>query len=215
MPAVNFTLDLVGVKSGHLKVIRVENHKSRNMCFCVCDCGRNTWARVSRIISGRSQSCGCRRYDKVTSHGMSGKRNRHPLYGIWTSMVARCSNVKHKQYDSYGGRGITVCDRWLGNEGFANFLSYMGDRPDGCSLDRVDNDKGYSPDNCRWATVKVQQRNTRGNRMATCDGKTQCVAAWAEEVGVPWYLIRNRLEQGWSDERAIKTPYKPKARNCK
>lgn len=87
------------------------------------------------------------------------------MYGIWAGMVNRCTNPKHERYADYGGRGITVCDRWLGPQGVTNFIADMGERPEGLTVDRKDNDKGYSPDNCRWATYVVQNNNRRPRAM--------------------------------------------------
>ena len=117
-------------------------------------------------------------------------------------MNARCRNPR-KVY--YHGRGIKVCERWRGKNGFANFLADMGERPAGMTLDRKDNDGPYSPENCRWVTASQQSRNTRANRLITYDGRTQTVAAWAEEVGLKWATLGGRLDGGWPVEKALKT----------
>lgn len=123
------------------------------------------------------------------------------------AMIRRCTNPKCADYPDYGGRGISVCERWLGKEGLANFLKDMGPHPGtGYSLDRVDSNGPYSPDNCRWATAKAQARNTRRTRLLTHNGETMCVSAWAERYGIPPYKITQRLKRGWTAERAITTP---------
>jgi hypothetical protein len=127
-----------------------------------------------------------------------------PLYNLWQQMKNRCTNPRNKGYAAYGGRGITVCDRW---QDFQAFHDDMGERPPGMSLDRIDNDLGYGPDNCRWATRKTQQRNRRNNVILTAFGKSQSVAAWAEEIGMPITTLYARVTAyGWTHEKAIRTP---------
>ena len=130
---------------------------------------------------------------------MTGTRERK----TWNDMIQRCRNPNSKDYKNYGGRGIKVCERWHEFEGF---YEDMGDKPDGMSLDRIDNDGDYRPSNCRWATAKTQCRNRRGNRMLTYDGQTKCASAWAEVVGTTPSALHMRLVRGWSVERALTTP---------
>jgi hypothetical protein len=133
-------------------------------------------------------------------HGLSNTRE----YRIWNSMRQRCNNPSAKQYDSYGGRGIRVCERW--NE-FSAFIADMGFRPSRqLSLERIDNDGDYCPENCRWATKTQQQRNTRWCHLLTYNGKTRCVTEWAEVVGIHRNTIHHRLHLGWSTERALTAP---------
>lgn len=134
-----------------------------------------------------------------------------PEYDAWMNMRYRCYKKDHANYADYGGRGITVCDRWKGS--FTNFIKDMGRKPTGLhTLERLDNDKGYSPENCVWGTQKDQLRNTRRNRLITCNGKTQCLSAWAEETGVRAGAIRKRIvELGWPVEKALYTPTESEA----
>lgn len=120
-------------------------------------------------------------------------------------MVGRCTNPKRPDYRFYGGRGITVCDRWLAS--FAAFLSDMGSRPgpEGTSIDRIDNAKGYGPDNCRWATIHEQMQNTRGTRLIAFEGRSMGIAAWAREIGINKESLRTRLLRGWTIEAALTT----------
>ncbi len=118
-------------------------------------------------------------------------------------MIKRCTKHKNKDYHNYGGRKITVCNRW---KNFLNFLEDMGESPSDCQIDRINNDQGYYPKNCRWATRKQQARNTRKNRLVTYKGVTKCVASWAEEIGIPPHRIYQRLDYGWSIERTLTTP---------
>lgn len=128
----------------------------------------------------------------------------NPEYVVWMHMKGRCLNASHKQYLHYGGRGISVCDRWMR---FENFFADMGQRPSPeYSLDRRDNELGYYKENCRWATRIEQNRNHRGNRRITHAGETLCVAEWAERLKVPQSVISTRLKRGWEFARIVNTP---------
>lgn len=133
----------------------------------------------------------------------SSRVNEHPLYSIWKGMRERCNNPNHIRYARYGGRGITVCERW---SSFSAFAADMGARPPGHSLDRIDNDGPYTPDNCRWASHGEQRRNAARTVMVTHRGKTQCVDDWAAELGVHRTTLRSRAEvRGWDYPAAIDT----------
>lgn len=122
-------------------------------------------------------------------------------------MVQRCTNPKAPAWKDYGGRGITVCHRWLGEGGFANFLADMGERPTGKEIDRRRNNEGYSPDNCRWATSKENNNNRRTNRLLTHDGRTQTAAQWADETGINASRILQRIDRNkWAVSKALITP---------
>lgn len=130
------------------------------------------------------------------THGMSGT----PTHKSWTSMKSRCLNPNFPCYIDYGARGITVCEKWMS---FENFLSDMGIRPDGTTLDRIDNKKGYSPDNCRWATKIEQQRNTSLNRIIEFNGERLTQAEWSERVGIKQSTISYRMRNGWTPLEAL------------
>lgn len=132
-------------------------------------------------------------------------RKSHPLYDTWAEMKQRCLISSKENYPRYGGRGVTVCDRWLNS--FAAFEEDMSPRPPGTTLDRIDNDGPYSPENCRWATLTEQARNRSTNRFLEFRGQRKTVIDWAEEVGISRKTICSRLDQhGWSVERALTTP---------
>ena len=135
------------------------------------------------------------------THGQTGT----PEYHCWEAMIQRCTNPKHKQFTEYGGAGILVCERW---KTFENFFLDMGRRPTPKhQIDRFPNQSGgYEPSNCRWATLKEQHRNKKSNRNLTFKGKTQCIMAWAEELGLTWDTIFKRLKNGWTIERTLSTP---------
>lgn len=133
-------------------------------------------------------------------HGFKGTR----VYNIWCSMKRRCLSKTSQDYHRYGARGITVCDRWMQ---FHNFLSDMGEPPEGMSIERVDNDLGYEPGNCVWATQTEQAFNRRSNRVLTIDGVSKPMSLWADEYGIPRATLRQRITgYGWDPERAVKTP---------
>lgn len=130
------------------------------------------------------------------SHGMSST----PIYGLWCAMKRRCENKNVAAYKDYGGRGIRVCERW---QAFENFFADMGHKPEGKSLDRIDNSKGYCKENCKWSTAKEQKRNARNLRYITAKGKTQSMGEWAEEIGLSVGTIWQRLSIGWTDEESV------------
>jgi hypothetical protein len=192
-------IDLVGQKFGRLTVVRfVDVRHSEAMYACICDCGQEAIARASRLRNGEKRSCGC----LILKHGICvGGFPR--WYHIYLGMVSRCVNQKDRGFALYGGRGIRVCDRWLKSP--ADFLADMGEPPDGLSIDRVDNDGPYSPENCRWATRVEQQNNRRCNRNITHQGKTQSLSEWAREIGLTNATLTKRL-QSWSVDRALTAP---------
>jgi hypothetical protein len=178
--------------------------------LCRCDCGRETVVRRGSLTSGRTTSCDCLRVERAiaanTKHGHAYRENRgSPEYKARHNIISRCHNPNTPRFADYGGRGITVCERW--RESFENFLADMGLRPSPRhSIDRIDNGGNYEPGNCRWATRWEQMTNRRNNRLLTCHGKTQCLSAWAREVGISVNSLRGRLDAGWPLERALFIP---------
>jgi hypothetical protein len=129
------------------------------------------------------------------------------IYNAWGSMKDRCFNPNCHEYINYGSRGITMCERWKNS--FENFITDMGMPPRGYSLDRIDNDKGYSPDNCRWATRRTQNRNKRSNINISYLGKTMCLRDWCDVLDMPYKTVEDRInDYGWEPVKAITTPIK-------
>lgn len=135
----------------------------------------------------------------VVKHGMYGSKT----YNSWWAMKQRCNYPKHIEFPRYGGRGINLCARW---ESFENFLADMGERPEGMTLDRIDPNKDYSPENCRWASRVEQANNCRSNRMLEHNGDCKTLAQWGRELGLNPLVIGKRLRRGWSISRALSTP---------
>lgn len=173
---------------------------------CACDCGTTVVAYGQDLARGKVKSCGCYVAEKNVRHGMA----RTPMYRAWQAMIQRCENPNAKNYDRYGGRGITVCDEW---HDFQAFFRDMGSRPVGFSIERTDNSKGYSKGNCRWATTSQQNNNRRANRKFTINGRTQTIAEWAKEYGITWQVMKGRVKRGWTEEEAITTPVRSASTN--
>lgn len=165
-----------------------------------CECGAVRDVPNDRLRAGTQVSCGCWGKSVRTKHGAYKTK----LYSVWQAMRRRCENQTDPGYPNYGGRGITVCDRW---QEFENFRADIGERPSKShSLDRINNDGPYAPWNVRWATRTEQARNTSKNRLITYQGQTRCTEGWDMEFGVPAATIRARLFRGWDEVRAITTP---------
>ncbi len=202
-------IDLTGKRFGLLTVLsRVKTMSGERVRWlCSCECGKNIEALGYNIKNGHTRSCGCMK--SKHGHGGASAGYRSSVYTTWLSMVQRCTNTNHKHYYRYGGRGIVVCDRW---NKFEYFLKDMGERPSGCTLDRIDNNKGYCRENCRWATSKEQGRNRSNNRLITHNGITQCLTAWAEDLDICAGTLRYRLDH-WSVEKAMTAPSSSFAKN--
>lgn len=169
---------------------------------CRCDCGAIKVVAAGRLRSGRAISCGCYKKSR-TRFGLSHTTE----FTIWSGMLKRCTIKSRRDYANYGARGITVCERWSGEHGFVNFLSDMGLRPSSeFSIDRIDNDGNYSPDNCRWATAHQQHRNKRNNRIIRAFGQEKPLVEWSEEYGIEAETIAARIVRGASPEEAISKP---------
>lgn len=199
-----------GEKFHYLTVLglaRTASGRAGRLCRCVC--GREIVTTSTRLRSGESKSCGCRSNEWRTKHGHSsvnGTRVPTPMYRVWRAMIDRCTQKSYRGYHRYGGRGIKVCDRWSGDDGYKNFLADMGERPSGTSIDRVNNDGNYEPSNCRWATAAEQSMNRSSNTLLEYDGRVQPLAAWAREFRIQSGTLIARLRNGWPLEVALNRP---------
>lgn len=202
--------DLSGMRFGRLKVIRESDksiHKKNTHIkwLCLCDCGNYVDVASNSLKNGATQSCGCYHSKRVieshTKHGLCYSR----LHSIHTGIKQRCYNPNAPRYDRYGERNITVCDEWLGENGFITFYKWAmaNGYSDNLTIDRIDNDKGYSPDNCRWVTVAVQNNNKSTSHFITVNGVTHTIAEWAEINGIDKRTIVNRIRLGWNEEDAV------------
>ncbi len=185
-------------KFGRLTAIKFikRDKKSQQYWLFKCNCGNEKVIGIDDIKKGNTKSCGCLH----SIHGMTGTR----IYISWKAMKARCLNKNNPAYKNYGGRGITICPEWLD---FENFYKNMGVMPENKSLDRIKNDKGYYPENCKWST-KIEQANNRRDRIdshfLTYKGKTLTVSQWARELNINKGTVFTRLNREWSIENILK-----------
>lgn len=201
-------IDLAQQKFGRLVVIkRVGKDNNGNYeWLCQCNCGQKKVIRGSSLRNGNTRSCGCLHKELASKANIKHGYYKTKIYGLWNQMIQRCTNPSDPGYGNYGGRGITVCSRWLK---FENFLKDMGKVPEGHQIDRINNDGNYCSTNCRWVTPKQNNRNQRSNHSETFDGKTQCIGAWAEDYNIVYNTLWARLRvYGWSITKALTTPVK-------
>jgi len=210
MPAFN---DLSGLKFGRLLVLdRGENIGKRVGWRCLCDCGKKVLVAANKLPNGHTRSCGCLQVEMAHVSNFKHGHTTYPNggrctkeYNTWTLMKRRCSDVAvGSDRAIYFDQGIRVCERW---QSFEAFFADMGFAPSARhSIDRIDPNKGYSPDNCRWATPREQARNKIGTRTITHQGVARPLAEWSEITGIPYKRLHKRLSSGWSAERALTTP---------
>lgn len=181
----------------------MRGRKPRRFFLCKCSCGKRVEASLENLRGRQVTSCGCSRADSNRARLLKHNGTKTREYKSWTGMRERCGNPNNGSHHRYGGRGITICERW---NDFSNFLADMGKCPKGKSLDRIENDKGYYPENCRWATPSQQARNRRTSRTITFRGVTKHVIEWANLIGVPAPTLNTRIRRGWSVEAALTVP---------
>lgn len=182
-------IDLTGRRFGNLIAMFEVGRDSVGgvLWMCICDCGNSKIIPSSGLLANKRKSCGC-----LSRHGHTARGKMSTTYHAWKHMKERCLNPNVDCYKYHGARGIIVCTRWLNS--FQNFLSDMGEKPEGLTLERINNNGNYDPDNCKWATPKEQARNTRRNKLIEYQGKTMCMAAWAEEFGINYKALWARLQ---------------------
>lgn len=205
----------IGQRFGRLIALEeLDLHKppSLRRWLCQCDCGNQSRPKAERLYTGQTVSCSCKgksyfaeHKDVNSKHGQANRGKWTLEYTCWKAMRRRCRKVNDPQYKDYGGRGIVVCDRW--NSSFENFFADMGLKPSSKhSIERINTNGHYCPENCVWATQKQQGRNTRRNRLLTFNDQTFCVSEWAERLNIKRSLIEKRLKLKWPVERILTEP---------
>ena len=206
----------VGTRFKHFTLVDTATRKDVSgydveFYVCRCDCGKEWEKSKSSLRTHPDTMCmACAGKANAIKRSV-GKEKVPAVKRVWQGMLDRCTKPTHQAYKNYGGRGITVCQRW---HKFENFFADMGECPPGLTLERRNNNKGYSPANCRWATSTEQNRNTRTNRKLTANGKTQLLVDWARELGCRPAVVWLRLERrGWSVQDACTIPVRAKKSN--
>jgi hypothetical protein len=196
--------EVIGKVYGRLTVLsKAKSVNKRRMVLVRCSCEKATEKilALNRLKIGDTASCGCIRSENLTSRSLTHGLTKHRLYQTWANMLYRCENPKARNYADYGGRGIIVCDRWKDVSKFIEdmFPTHL----EGLTLDRKDNSKGYSPENCRWISPHGQNRNMRSNVNVTLDGKTKCLKDWCGELGMNYGTVKQRIKTGKTVEEAL------------
>ncbi|MBA2878048.1 putative transcriptional regulator [Anoxybacillus kamchatkensis] len=203
-------IDLTNKKFGRLSVVRRGENDKRGEArwVCLCECGNTTVVNGYNLRKGITKSCGCygrkRTSETKKTHGLTKTR----IYGIWNNMKDRCYNTNNEAFERYGGKGISVCDSWKND--FSEFYKWAmenGYRED-LTIDRIDNKKGYSPENCRWATTKEQSNNRENVHEVTYKGKTQTLSEWADELNIPYEVLYKRFYKGMPLDKVFDTEIK-------
>jgi hypothetical protein len=204
--------DITGKVVGRLTVTGYLGRRGESQIWeCCCECGTIiTSATTASLLSGHTRSCGCLRRDatrkRATTHGHCIGPNVSLEYASYQHMKSRCYTPTSQNFSLYGGRGITVCEQWLGDHGFTQFMADMGPAPAGHSIERKDVNGNYCPENCCWIPLAEQARNTRKTiRLTTNDGRTMRLDQWAAETGIAAGTMRSRLRRGWSPHDAVTT----------
>ncbi len=205
--------DLTGQKFGRLTVKAcavkariLEGKRLHTLWECVCDCGEICVRKASSLKNETTRSCGCLQREVAGNRSRTHGYTSVPEYDVWLKAVERITDPSATGYHRYGGRGLSMCEAWLAS--FDVFLQDMGPRPSSkYTLERIDNDKGYEPDNCRWATRKEQSNNMSSNVVLDYNGETKTIAQWCSELGHVYSTIRGRVRRyGWTVVRALETP---------
>ena len=202
--------DVTGLRVGYLTATkRIGSDGRRSVWLISCDCGQTRVMKLQNYLKlvreGRPVSCGCRKRELLRAANMTHGMARHPAFAVWRSMLARCHRPSHYAWKNYGGRGISVCDRW--RESFENFWVDMGPTyQSGLSLDRIDNNGSYSPQNCRWATRREQARNTRSSRIVDSPLGRMLVCELSELTGIGLTTLLYRISRGVTGADLISAP---------
>lgn len=190
-------IDLSGRRFGRLVVLRKGGPMK---WFCRCDCGVERDVTGAGLRGGIANSCGCAKGERIGTLNRKHMLSNSRAQRIWSDMKRRCSDQSRRDYKYYGGRGITVCDRWKAD--LSAFVADMGEPPEGMTLDRISADGDYEPGNCRWISLADQQRNKRSNVVTIWRGGTVCMSEIATATGLPYESIRRQVNLGKSGDEA-------------
>lgn len=203
-------IDLTGQKFGRLTVIK---YVGKSNWLCKCDCGNEKIVSTTHLKND-TKSCGCLKKEMLSqrSKPKNFTNKKHGLYNekiykTWKSIRQRCNNKNNKRYKDYGGRGITICNEWNDFKNFYDWALNNGYK-ENLTIDRINNNKGYSPENCRWADKITQSNNRRNNRNYTYNNETHTIGEWANIYNVNYFSLRSRLNRGWDIKKALETEYK-------
>lgn len=216
-------LDLTGQKFNKLTALypngEISIHGKNVVWMCKCDCGNYTTANTGQLRCGTKKSCGCAVIDHTANLNRTHGGRNERLYLVWMDMRRRCRDKKDKNYSKYGGRGIRVCPEWEDYAAFRKWAISTGydktAKRGECTIDRIDVNGDYCPDNCRWVDLELQANNRRSNVFITYNGKTQTASQWSKELGFNKSLVGQRIGRGWSIELALTTPPRITRRNAK
>lgn len=214
-PFSNFVKDLTSRTFNRLTVLKFSHLKNeRAFWFCSCRCGGTATISSNNLLKGGTKSCGCRNREVKRKHGHSFVGAISCEYTCWVHLKQRCENPRCASYPRYGGRGISICERWRNS--FPNFLVDLGPKPSPRhSLDRKNVNGNYCPQNCRWSDPKQQARNRRTNRIIEFQGERLCVVEWAERLGAKSQALLARLRRGWSIAKTLTAPIQVRRRKEK
>jgi hypothetical protein len=197
-------LDLTNKRFNKLLVIeRVNNQNHKTMWRCLCDCGNETFVITSNLTCNRVKSCGCLKNEQLIKRSTTHNQRHTNLYEVWKTMKQRCSNPSNSSYKNYGGRGINVCDEWKNN--FISFYNWsmLNGYKKGLTIDRINNNSNYCPENCRWVDRKVQANNSRWNKHITINGKDDTLANWLRFYNLKYYKYYQRVKKGLTEQQAL------------
>lgn len=204
--------NIQGQKFGRLTVVSLygKDKNGKALWKCKCDCGKEHITSASSLQNGNTKSCGCLKNEVISKLNRKDGRTKERLYKIWLGMFSRCYNKNLDKYKIYGMRGIKVCDEWRDYKNFRSWALSNGyienSTQKECSIDRIDVNGNYCPENCRWATAKEQSNNTRFNVFWEFNGKKKTVAQWADELNVNAESLYRRKYRGWTIEKILTTP---------
>ena len=194
-------IDMSGKTFGRLTVISKDSE--RDMWLCSCSCGAIKKTRGKDMRQGKTKSCGCFQMENISNLNKTHGETKTRMHRIWIAIKSRCLNQNNKDYCNYGGRGIGMHDDWINSYVSFRDWSLLNGYADNLSMDRIDNENGYFPDNCRWTTAKVQGRNRRDNVFLELNGVSMVMSEWCEIFNIPTSTLSYRINMGWSPSEAI------------